>query len=153
VRYLGVDYGHRRIGLALSDESAMLARPWQTVAGASSPDRSAERVSACIDVFTQDHPGEAIAGIVVGLPLRLNGDDNDQTPLAREFARRLAARTGLAVHLQDERLSSHEADARLGVQEKDWRRRKQKLDAAAAAIILQDFLDQPALSAMPRGDR
>jgi len=152
VRYLGVDYGRRRIGLALSDESAVLARPWETVAGESSPGRSAERVSACIDLFSQDHPDEAITGIVVGLPRRLNGDDNEQTPLVREFAERLAALTGLVVHLQDERLTSHEADARLSAGEKDWRRRKQKLDAAAAAIILQDFLDRPAPPATSPGE-
>ena len=146
MRYLGVDYGRRRIGLALSDESGVLARPWETVAG-SSPVLSAATVSACIDAFAHDHPDEAITGIVVGLPRRLNGDDNDQTPLVRQFAQRLAALTGLEVHLQDERLTSHEADGQLGEREKDWRRRKQKLDAVAAAIILQDFLDRPAPAA------
>ena len=52
-----------------------------------------------------------------------------------------AALTGLLVHLQDERLSSHEAEQRLAERERDWRRRKAKLDAAAAAVILQDYLD------------
>ena len=53
----------------------------------------------------------------------------------------LAALTGLPVHLQDERLTSHEAEARLAERERDWRARKKKVDAAAAAIILQDYLD------------
>ena len=59
----------------------------------------------------------------------------------RAFANALVKRLGVPVHLQDERLTSHEAEQRLAVREKDWRRRKSKLDAAAAAIILQDFLD------------
>jgi len=146
VRYLGIDYGRRRIGLALSDESAILATPWDTVSGGNSPDDSAVLVRQRIEAFTQSHPGESVEAIVVGLPRRLNGDDNEQTPMARKFAERLGALTGLAVHLQDERLTSHEADERLGVKERDWRRRKSKLDAAAAAVILQDFLDRPPTS-------
>ena len=54
---------------------------------------------------------------------------------------RFGSLTGLVVHLQDERLTSHEAESRLAVRERDWRRRKAKLDAAAAAVILQDYLD------------
>ena len=144
MRYLGVDFGRRRIGLALSDAASVLARPWETVSAGSSPGEAAAVVSARIEAFAHSHPDEAIAGIVVGLPRRLNGEDNDETPLVRQFAQQLAALTALDVHLQDERLTSHEADARLSEHDKDWRRRKQKLDAAAAAIILQDFLDRPA---------
>ena len=63
---------------------------------------------------------------------------------AREFAQALGALTGLPVHLQDERLTSHEAEARLAARERDWRKRKAQLDAAAAAVILQDYLDARA---------
>ena len=63
------------------------------------------------------------------------------TPRVEAFASRLGVRTALPVHLQDERLSSREAESLLAVREKDWRVRKTKLDAAAAAVILQDFLD------------
>ena len=59
----------------------------------------------------------------------------------QQFARQLAERTTLPVTLQDERLSSHEAESRLALREKNWRVRRQQLDAAAAAIILQDYLD------------
>jgi putative Holliday junction resolvase len=86
-----------------------------------------------------------IAGVVIGLPRRLGGEDSDLTAAAREFAGKVAAASGLAVYLQDERLTSHAADERLAARERDWRRRKQKLDAAAAAVMLQDFLD-----ALPR---
>ena len=140
MRVLGIDYGQRRIGLALSDPTATLASPWQTVAAAGTPRKSAAAVATLI---TQARDGDdAIDGVVVGLPQRLGGGDTDQTAAVRNFARALGEITGLAVHLQDERLTSHEADMRLAERERDWRRRKARLDAAAAAIILQDYLDR-----------
>jgi len=146
MRVLGVDVGTRRLGLALSDPSASLARPWQTIPAGATPRASAEAVAALVRPSASEDldVGEAgdIGAIVVGLPRRLNGDDTHQTALAREIAATLTELTGLTVHLQDERLSSLEAESRLAVREKDWRRRKEKLDAAAAAIILQDYLDR-----------
>lgn len=140
---LGVDFGTRRIGLALSDDSAMLARPWQTLEAGPSPGESARVLARLLEHGRETGDDEAgtVGAIVVGLPRRLNGADNEQSQPAREFASALAALTGLDVRLQDERLSSHEAESRLAVREKDWRRRKAKLDAAAAAVILQDYLD------------
>lgn len=84
---------------------------------------------------------DGISGLVVGLPRRLDGSPNALTPRVERFARDLATRTQLPVTLQDERLSSHEAESRLALREKDWRARKKQLDAAAAAVILQDYLD------------
>jgi putative Holliday junction resolvase len=140
-RFLGVDIGRRRIGLALSDASSTLATPLRTVEAAASAVRSAERLARELSSASDPDPLSEVAGVVVGLPRRLNGEDTDQTGPAREFARVLADRTGLPVHLQDERLTSREAEARLAVRDRDWRSRKAKLDAAAAAIVLQDFLD------------
>jgi putative Holliday junction resolvase len=137
-----VDFGRRRIGLALSDQSAVLASPWRSVPAGSTPSESAGRVATLVGELAD--PTDAAAGIgaiVVGLPRRLDGSDNEASQPARELAAALRALTGLAVHLQDERLSSVEAEARLAEREPDWRRRKRKLDAAAAAIILQDYLD------------
>ena len=159
MRAMGVDLGTRRIGLAVSDPSGTLARPWQTVPAAATPEACAETVAAALEAFSQTarraENGEADAGLfdvmVVGLPQRLGGGDTHLTGHVREFATALSARTGLVVHLQDERLSSHEADARLKVRERDWRKRKAKLDAAAAAVILQDFLDAYAARASLAG--
>ncbi len=147
---LGIDYGARRVGLAVSDATGLLARPLKTL------DRSSLADAALVDavlvavaeVSTDDEP---LAAIVVGLPRRLDGSPNDQTPRVEAFVTRLAARTPLPVVLQDERLSSHEAESRLALTEKDWRRRKQMLDAASAAVILQDYLDakRPTLVADP----
>ena len=66
------------------------------------------------------------------------------TPRVEQFARRLESKTSLPVALQDERLSSWEAESRLALRDKNWRSRKAKLDAAAAAVILQDYLDSRA---------
>ena len=133
MRALGVDFGQRRIGLALSDMSGTLASPWKTVAAGPTPRASASLVAALVD--------DDVDQIVVGVPKRLNGEDTDQTRPAREFAEALRQAARWRVVEQDERLTSHEADQRLAVRERDWRRRKEKLDAAAAAIILQDYLD------------
>jgi putative Holliday junction resolvase len=145
VRYLGVDFGRRRIGLAVSDSSAILARPWRAVEAGGSPRDSADSVARAMaelnDPLEADVP---IAAIVVGLPRRLDGSDNDATAPARALADALRAHTGLPVYLQDERLTSHEAERLLAEREPDWRRRKARIDAAAAAIILQDFLDTRA---------
>jgi putative Holliday junction resolvase len=84
---------------------------------------------------------DSVSHVVVGLPKRLDGTPNDLTLRVEQFARDLAKRTQLPVSLQDERLSSHEAESRLAIREKNWRVRKQRLDAAAAAVILQDYLD------------
>jgi len=150
MRAMGVDLGTRRIGLAVSDPSGTLARPWRTLLAASTPQASAETVAAALREFAEaarraEHGDVGATGLidvlVVGLPQRLGGGDTHLTETVRVFAGALASRTGLVVHLQDERLSSHEAEARLSVRERDWRTRKAKLDAAAAAVILQDFLD------------
>ncbi|MBK5298095.1 MAG: Holliday junction resolvase RuvX [Vicinamibacteria bacterium] len=151
MRVLGIDYGARRVGLAVSDATGLLARPLKTL-DRSSLASDAALVDAVLvavaEVSTDDEP---LAAIVVGLPRRLDGSPNDQTPRVEAFVTRLAARTPLPVVLQDERLSSHEAESRLALTEKDWRRRKQMLDAASAAVILQDYLDakRPTLLADP----
>ena len=87
---------------------------------------------------------DGVGAIVVGLPRRLDGTPTEMTPRVEQFARSLREKTALPVTLQDERLSSREAESRLALTDKDWRSRKARLDAAAAAIILQDYLDERA---------
>lgn len=139
MRFLGIDYGAKRIGLALSDPTGTLARPWQTVQAGAAVADSARGLGDLIRALPAD---ETVDAIVVGVPRRLNGADTDLTADARALVALLSEATGLPVHEQDERLSSHEAEALLAAGERDWRRRKAKLDAASAAVILQDFLNR-----------
>ncbi len=138
---LGIDFGTRRVGLAISDATGLLARPLKTLdrGRLASDVVLVDAVLATVsEASGEDDP---LGAIVVGYPRRLDGAPNDQTPKVQAFVARLAARTPLPVVLQDERLTSHDAESRLAVTEKDWRRRKQMLDAASAAVILQDYLD------------
>jgi putative Holliday junction resolvase len=137
-RIIGFDVGARRIGVAISDASATLARP---VGVLSVRALDAAAVQAASDELVRLADDDAIDAIVVGLPRRLDGSPNEMTPHVEAFAAALRVRTSLPVVMQDERLSSREAESRLAFREKDWRARKARLDAAAAAIILQDYLD------------
>ncbi len=140
VRMLGVDVGKQRIGLAISDVSATIARPLRTIKASSG---LPARIDAVVDAVTElEKEADGLGGIVVGLPLSLDGCEHTQTGQVQVFIDALRGRTRLPVSLQDERLTSREAESRLALQEKDWRVRKLKLDAAAAAVILQDYLDR-----------
>ena len=139
MRVLGIDVGQRRVGLAISDASGTLARPFTTLAVTSTLD-AVQRVVAEVARLTAEDDG--LGAIVVGVPARLDGSPTSGTASVAEFMSALAAQVAVPVVGGDERLTSHEAESRLAVRERDWRRRKKKLDSAAAAIILQDFLDQ-----------
>jgi putative Holliday junction resolvase len=141
VRVLGIDYGARRVGLAVSDATGLLARPLKTLDRSRLGSDAALVDAVLVAVAEMSSEDEPFGAIVVGLPRRLDGSPNDQTPKVEAFVTRLAGRTSLPVVLQDERLTSVEAESRLAMKEKDWRRRKQMLDAAAAAVMLQDYLD------------
>jgi putative Holliday junction resolvase len=139
VRALGIDYGERRIGLALSDPTGLLASPWKTLANDSDLDTAASRIAS--EVTALGDAADHVSIIVIGLPRRLNGEPNEQTARVRTLSSLLAMRTSLPIVLQDERLTSHEADALLAEREPDWRKRKARVDAMAATLILQDYLD------------
>lgn len=140
MRILGVDVGARRVGLAVSDASQTLARPLTTIQVVDQAD-ALDRVAATIAAMAAEDDG--LDGVVVGLPGRLDGTPSPTTARVRAFVAALQGRTGVPIATEDERLSSREAESRLAVREKDWRKRKDKLDAAAAAVILQDYLDRP----------
>jgi putative holliday junction resolvase len=137
VRLLGVDLGGRRIGLAISDASGVLARPLDVIE-ASGPAQLLRVVEAVRRVSAEE---DGLDVVVVGLPRRLDGTPNEQTAAVTAFVEALGARIEQPIVLQDERLSSVEAESRLARRDRDWRSRKKRLDAAAAAVILQDYLD------------
>jgi putative holliday junction resolvase len=136
-RVLGIDYGERRIGLAVSDPTALIAQPLPTL-----PRRRGKRPPMA-DILRICEEQE-VAAAVVGLPIDLEGEDTDWTREVRTFAAALARRSGLPVHLVDERLSSKAAERTvraLGLPKRQ-RERKERVDAAAAMLILQAFLDR-----------
>ncbi len=139
MRAMGVDYGARRIGLALSDATGMLARAWKTVPRAGNPAQVAHALARETAALIGEDDGLEV--IVIGLPRRLSGEPNELTAVVEAVADRLRTIVGIPVVLQDERLTSLEAESRLAEREKDWRKRKGMLDAMAAAVILQDYLD------------
>src|SRR5947208_727493 len=139
MRIVGLDVGERRVGLAISDRTRSLARPLSTITVTGTADAAA-RVADAVAALAAEEDG--VAAIVVGAPARLDGTPSVQTGRVDAFVEALRARTSLPIEREDERLTSREAESRLAVRERDWRRRKTKLDAAAAAIILQDYLDR-----------
>jgi len=104
VRVLGIDYGARRIGLALSDPTATLASPWRLLERPASEKATVTLLIAEIEQLIAHEDG--LAAVVVGWPRRLDGSPTDQTPLVEALARRFEQRFNIPVVLQDERLSS-----------------------------------------------
>jgi putative Holliday junction resolvase len=136
---VGLDVGERRIGIAVSDATGTLARPLGVLRPSGLDVDAVDVVMTEIARLAAEEDG--LGAIVVGLPRRLDGTATQLTPRVEHFARQLAFKTSLPVTLQDERLSSREAESRLALNDKSWRSRKARLDAAAAAVILQDYLD------------
>ena len=143
MRVIGIDFGDRRIGLAVSDASGTLARPLKTIERGTSDADAVERLHAIVADLAAEDPVEAV---VIGLPTHLDGSASPQTRRIHDVVALLANRLTVPVVTQDERLSSREAEERLALREKDWRKRKAKLDAAAAAVILQDYLDARSMT-------
>ena len=133
-RLLGVDYGSKRIGVALSDPEGRVAATWGTLRRRD--DRSAARQLAHIA------EREGARGFVLGEPRRLDGSRGDAADRARRFAARLEAASGLPVELVDESLSSVEAESRLRRSGVDPAADPGEVDAVAAQILLQDALDR-----------
>jgi putative Holliday junction resolvase len=149
VRFLGIDYGHRRIGLALSDPTGLLSRPWKTIARHGNTTQVASTLAA--EVATLAAEDDGLAGVVLGYPRTLGGDATDQSAAVSRLADALRAQIGMPIVLQDERLTSREAESLLARRLKNWRDRKPLLDAASAAVILQDYLDGRGGSPAPAG--
>jgi putative Holliday junction resolvase len=142
MRIVGLDIGEKRIGIAISDLTGTLARPLGVLRPSGLDADALDVVATEIARLAAEEDG--VGGLVIGLPRRLDGSRTDMTPRVEQFARQLGTKTSLPVTLQDERLSSREAESRLAVRDKNWRSRKARLDAAAAAVILQDYLDSRA---------
>lgn len=141
-RALGVDVGRRRIGLAISDPTGTLARPLTTITVQSDSAGGVDQVAREVSRLAAEDDGLRV--VVVGVPSSLDGTPTKQTREVTIFMDALRSRVSVPVVGEDERLTSREAEERLALREPDWRKRKARIDAAAAAIMLQDFLDRGA---------
>lgn len=133
-RLLAVDWGEVRIGLALSDETQTLATPLETLVR-----RRGKRFP--LGRFLELVGEHAPVGVVVGLPLTGEGDEEESAASARELAATLADRGGLPVALWDERMSTARALATIREQGGSTRGRRDDVDSLAAAVLLQHYLD------------
>lgn len=136
-RVLGIDYGEKRIGLALSDPSGVVATPWQVIAAAPSQRRTVTRIAA----LAQEAKAQQV---VIGLPLRMDGSDGPAAENVRRFGTRLQAELTIPVRYCDERFSTVTAEQALIAGGTRRQRRKQVVDKLAAQIMLQHFLEMEA---------
>ncbi len=133
MRYLAVDLGDKRTGLAIGDDETRLASPLTVIEVA--------RGEALIDAIADSIKEQAPDAIVLGLPLNMDGTEGPQAKLAREFGEQLHERCGLEVHYHDERLTSFAADQQMAGSGRTHKQKKRLRDALAAAEILRDFLN------------
>ena len=134
MRILGIDFGERRIGVAISDPGGTYALPLTTLERSKDEQAVAEIVALAIR--------EEASRIVVGEPLRADGSAGDAALRARAFARKLGRASGLPVETIDESLTSREADRQLAEAGLPPAKRRERRDALAAQLLLQDALER-----------
>ena len=130
---MGIDFGMARIGIALSDDTKFLASPFETYKRKNEQDD----LQHIINIIQEKKVDE----IVCGIPYNMQGEEQEIAQKTREFISKLLNIYSIKVEFVDERLSSLMAEEMLKETERDWKKRKEKLDAVAASIILQDYLD------------
>ena len=133
MKAMGIDFGLARIGIALSDDTKFLASPYVTYKRKTEQ----EDLTYFVNLMNEKKVDE----IVCGLPYNMQGEEQGIASKTREFMQKLQEQTNLKIEFVDERLSSSIAEEMLKETERDWKKRKEKLDAVAASIILQDYLD------------
>jgi putative holliday junction resolvase len=133
-RILAVDYGRKRIGLALSDELGLTAQPLGTLLRVNRQNDMRRLRETC--------RSRGVTHIIVGHPLHITGEAGEMAEEAARFAARLEKATGIGVELVDERLTSWEAEQTMVETKAPARRRRQPLDDVAAAILLRDYLER-----------
>lgn len=138
-RYLGLDVGNRRIGVAVSDELGLTAQPVLTLERKHNQREDLRSLARLCRRF-------GVAGIVVGNPVHLSGDLSPQAAKTQAFAAELGALTGLPIHLWDERLTSRQAHQILYEAGRPRQQHRSVVDQVAATLILQSFMDARAAS-------
>jgi putative Holliday junction resolvase len=132
-RYLALDVGNRRIGVAVSDELGLTAQPVMTLERKRNPRDDMRSLARLARKY-------GVAGIVVGNPLHLSGEPSPQAKKTQAFAASLGELTGLPIHLWDERLTTREAHQMLYEAGHPRQQHRHIVDQVAATLILQEFL-------------
>ncbi len=136
MRYMGLDYGDKTVGVAVSDEMGITAQPYLTITR-ERRNKLRQTCKQIEDIIREKN----IEVIVVGKPLNMNGTEGERIEETREFIEMIRRRTGLRVEELDERLTTVEADRILDASGVAKENRKEYIDKMAAAIILQTYLD------------
>lgn len=134
MKAMGIDFGLKRIGVAFSDETKFLATPYAVY--------HRQNNQADLNYLQNLISSNKVDEIVCGLPLNPKGEEGEIAQQTRDFMQQLTEQTQIKPVFVDERMTSVLAEEYLAQREKDWRKRKEKLDSVAASIILQDYLDQ-----------
>ena len=137
MRYLAIDHGQKRTGLAVSDASETLVSPHSVIETQS----SVELLRRILPVIAD----EQIETIIIGLPYNMDGSEGPRAKQVRQFADQLADKVEIPILFYDERLSSFEAEGLMTEMELTRKKKKKRLDAIAAAAILRAFLDSKAI--------
>ena len=132
MRYLAIDYGDKRTGLAICDHDETIASPLAVIQGQK------DLLKKIADVVET----EGVGAIVMGLPLNMDDSQGPQARLIFKFADRLKEHLHIPIHFQDERLSTFSAEEKLAAADFTRGKKKKRLDAIAAAEILEAFLEQ-----------
>ena len=136
MRLMGLDYGSKTVGVALSDPLLMTAEPLETIV--RKEENHLRRTLARIAEIVREYE---VTEIVLGNPLYPSGDESERSAVTRAFKEQVEKRTGLPVAMFDERLTTVEADealSEMGVKAKD---RKKYIDQVAACLILKDYME------------
>jgi len=132
MRYLAIDYGDKRTGLAICDHAETIASPLAVIQGQKD---LLKRIADVVET-------ENVEAIVMGLPLNMDDSQGPQVKLVFKFADQLKERLSIPIHFQDERLSTFSAEEKLAAADFTRGKKRKRLDAIAAAEILEAFLEQ-----------
>jgi putative Holliday junction resolvase len=134
MRYLAIDYGDKHTGLAICDPAETIASPLTVIDGQKD----------LLDKIARIATAENVEAIVLGMPLNMDDSTGHRAKIVLAFAEKLKSRLTIPVHFQDERLTTFGAEEKIGPADFTRKKKKKRLDAIAAAQILEDFLEQKA---------
>lgn len=132
MRYLAIDYGNKRTGLAICDAAETIVSPLKVIHGQKG---LLKKIADIVEA-------EKVEAVVLGLPLNMDDSQGPQAKLVLKFADQLKAHIDIPIHFQDERLSTFGAEEKLAAADFTRDKKKKRLDAVAAAQILEAFLEQ-----------